>query len=400
MTLADATTGNELLHPIHPSVPNTVDLFRALRLISGDPGVLDEDDVSDHVLPLARQLGSAEHLVVVLADGLGMSLLEGLGEESLLRRFLLRELRAVYPSTTAVALTTIASAVWPYRHGITGWWTHLPVIGRTVAILPFTERGSGRSFHAYADSASEIIQVRSAWESSLRDVAIIIPPLIKPGSYNKWFHEGVRRVRRKPIAGVAGTVRRLVRSGRGPTLSYVYLPNVDHAAHHHGPRAPETLAAVAAVEKAVQDMRYGLPAGSRIVVTADHGHISTPWDKETVIGPDHSLMEVLSAPPSGDVRSIQFFVKSGYPREFPDRFHEALGAERFFLVSTDELIETKLLGPGVPEEAVRCRWGDFTAIARDHNSLEFVPSGSGPKAFVSSHSGLSPEEMRVPLIVF
>ncbi|MFP4484769.1 MAG: alkaline phosphatase family protein [Spirochaetaceae bacterium] len=400
MTLEDATAGDELLHPIHPTIPNTVDLVRALRLISGDPGVLDEDDVSNHVLPLARQLGSVEHLVVVVADGLGLGMLEHLPGESSLRRFLVRELRAVYPSTTAVALTTIAAASWPYRHGITGWWTHLPEIGRTVAILPFVERGSGRPFHAYASSAGEIIRVRTAWQSSLRDVAVIIPPQIKPGSYNSWFHQGVRRVRRKPIGGVAKTVGRLVRRGKGPTLSYVYLPEVDHAAHHHGPDAAETEAAVAAIEKVVDELRCRLPPESRIIVTADHGHISTPRDKETVVGPDHELMTLLTAPPSGDVRSIQFFVKPHYRREFPERFRELLGTERFLLGSTDELIQTKMLGPGVPDDAVRSRWGDFTAIARNHNSFEFVPAGDRPKAFVGSHSGLSPEEMRVPLIVF
>jgi hypothetical protein len=192
----------------------------------------------------------------------------------------------------------------------------------------------------------------------------------------------------------------LIRRGRGPTLSYIYVPDVDHASHHHGPNAPETAAAVARIEELVAQLHRELPSGTRIVVTADHGHISTPQDQETVIGPDHAVMELLTAPPSGDVRSIQFFVRARFRQEFATRFRELFGLNGFHLLSTEELIDTKLLGPGIPDDVVRARWGDFTAIARDHNSFEYVHQGARAKGFVGSHSGLSPDEMRVPLIVF
>ncbi|NBC28499.1 MAG: hypothetical protein GVY29_00735, partial [Spirochaetes bacterium] len=100
MTLADALKDETVLHPIHPDIPNTVDLFRAVRVISGDPAVLDERDANQHIVPLARALGTAKDLVIVVADGLGMNLLEHLPPESLLRSSVTRELRAVYPSTT------------------------------------------------------------------------------------------------------------------------------------------------------------------------------------------------------------------------------------------------------------------------------------------------------------
>jgi hypothetical protein len=328
-----------------------------------------------------------------------MNLLGHLPPNSHLRQSVTRELRAVFPSTTAVALTTIAAAAWPYRHGITGWWTHLPPIGRTVAILPFVERGSGAPFHRYDTSAREIIQVPTAWRSSLRDVSVILPPMIVPGSYNSWFHDGVRRVRRRRPDRVAKAVRGLIRHGHGPTLTYVYLPDVDHAAHRYGPASEESAAAAQLIEDVVAQIRARVPAGTRIVVTADHGHTPTPTERETVIGPAHDLMQFLNAPPSGDVRSVQFFVKSRYRRDFPDRLADALGEEHFHIVSTDELIDMKLLGPGAPTDRVRERWGDFTIIGRDDNSFEYVPEGDKPKAFIGSHSGLSPEEMRVPLIL-
>lgn len=63
------------------------------------------------------------HIVLVLCDGMGNSILEGaLPDNSFLRRHNdPNRLRAVFPSTTPAALTTLATAAWPGRHGMPGW---------------------------------------------------------------------------------------------------------------------------------------------------------------------------------------------------------------------------------------------------------------------------------------
>ena len=71
------------------------------------------------------------HIVLILCDGMGNSILEGAlpaadgggGESSDRSESFFRgandpsRLRAVFPSTTPAALTTLATATWPGRHG-------------------------------------------------------------------------------------------------------------------------------------------------------------------------------------------------------------------------------------------------------------------------------------------
>src|SRR6266571_5190298 len=92
----------ELLRP-DPGVLNVVDLARALAWIGGvrnrqlDPGMARIVDL----------IGEPEHLVFILADGLGLNLLSELPQDSFLSRHRVAELRSVFPSTTASVLTSL-----------------------------------------------------------------------------------------------------------------------------------------------------------------------------------------------------------------------------------------------------------------------------------------------------
>src|SRR5437762_10614090 len=126
---------NALIRPSDDS-PNLVHLVRALATLSG------VDDIGH--APIVRQLidliGPADHLVFVLLDGLGINLVRRLAPEAFIAKHLKQTLNATCPSTTACALTSVATADYPARHGVTGWFTYLPEFGLTATMLPFAER--------------------------------------------------------------------------------------------------------------------------------------------------------------------------------------------------------------------------------------------------------------------
>src|SRR3990172_3184585 len=110
-----------LLHP-SAEAPNTVDLSRALASLAGVGGL----EMSPAALQLAELIGEAGHYVFVLVDGLGMNLIEEQPTGAFLRNHLALELRAVFPATTAAALTSLATGLWPAEHAVPAWWTYLP----------------------------------------------------------------------------------------------------------------------------------------------------------------------------------------------------------------------------------------------------------------------------------
>lgn len=168
-----------LLRP-DPGTPNSVDLALALASLSG--ASVPRTDGADHV---ARRIGAAEHLVFVLVDGLGLELVERLPEASFLRRHLAMSLRTVFPSATASALTSMATGLWPNRHGVPGWWTYLPDHDLSVTALPFVERWSGDPLDARGVAASTLFPAATLLPGYRRDVASFMPAPIADSAYSR-----------------------------------------------------------------------------------------------------------------------------------------------------------------------------------------------------------------------
>jgi len=88
---------------------------------------LTDEDIQRRRLQLAAEIdggGSGrKHIVLILCDGMGNSILQNtLNKQSFLNRNnQTQRLRAVFPSTTPAALTSLATASWPGIHGMPGW---------------------------------------------------------------------------------------------------------------------------------------------------------------------------------------------------------------------------------------------------------------------------------------
>ena len=71
----------------------------------------------------------------------------------------------------------------------------------------------------------------------------------------------------------------------------------------------------------------------------------------------------------------------------------------FFLLTTDELIDLRLLGPDSPTPRVRERLGDYAAIARGAAMLNSRGLDSSANRMASTHGGLTPQEVMVPVLL-
>ncbi|HEY5960959.1 MAG TPA: alkaline phosphatase family protein, partial [Polyangiaceae bacterium] len=136
--------------------PDLVHVTRALAILAG---VQRFDATSSPVQRVLECVGKPKHVIFVLLDGLGMNLLEQLPPGSFLRANLRMPLRATVPSTTACALTSIATGTWPSEHGVTGWYTHVPTRGVTVTTLHMVERFSGMSLADCGLDAAEFLPI-------------------------------------------------------------------------------------------------------------------------------------------------------------------------------------------------------------------------------------------------
>jgi len=135
--------------------PNFVDLVQALACQAGRKGGRCDAGIDD----LRRLIGPAKHVVFVLVDGLGMAQVETLTPDTFLRTHTAKRLQAVFLSTTATALVTLATVQWPCAHGVPGWWTRLGPRDLTAVTLPFRDRATQRPLEYVGVRAEEVFPV-------------------------------------------------------------------------------------------------------------------------------------------------------------------------------------------------------------------------------------------------
>lgn len=87
-------------------VPSLVDLAAACWTAAGVEGL----PLTPAATGFAARIGTSRHLVLVIADGLGLDILEAMPAASFLWQRLTATLHTVFPSTTAVALTSLYTA--------------------------------------------------------------------------------------------------------------------------------------------------------------------------------------------------------------------------------------------------------------------------------------------------
>ena len=384
-----------LLRPSH-LVPNVVDLARALASLAGAPDVTPSHNSDE----MERLIGPADHLVFVLADGMGIEQVEALPENAFLRVHLRAELQTVFPSSTAPAVTSFATGEWPARHGVTGWWTHIPQIGAAAAVLPFVARSDARPLASLGVSPDDVYLLPSLLRGVQRDTLSMFPRQISNSVYSVFLSGGRPRQGYSSLSEAVGLVTSRVTGAAAPTYTFVYTPLIDAAAHRFGALHPRTLETVTRVNAEVERLADGLRGTGKMVVSADHGLLDAPPGARWRLVPSHQVTGALRFAPSGDARVLYLHVGAGSGTADLDALKRRLGS-RFMLISVQEAEDLELFGPGLISPAVRERMGDVIAISGGRDVVAYDPDVRMWPIMdeKSQHSGLSQSEMRVPLVI-
>ena len=394
--LMDAFRDRKLVPPLSSARANLVDLAQAVGKLAG----VCSFEPTARAKTLADSIGESDHLVLVLIDGFGMVMVDSLPEGAFMRRHVQEEMRTVFPSTTAVALTTLTTGRWPAAHGVTAWWTHLPDLGSAANTLQYTARAGNRDLLERGIDPKRSFPVPSMWAGIPRDAALVIPQEITDSVYSGYFSGGRRAIGYDSVrAGVDAVIER-VNNASEKTFTYFYISQVDSLAHRQGWERPEVLRAMREMDTHMARLRSELGSNARMVVTADHGFMDAEPRNRHSLKLTRQIQPLLRVAPSGDARVIYLHTLS-WAKERVRRYLEPRFGERFVVVDTEDAIAIGLFGPDDIEEDVRERFGDMMIISMGADVLEYNP-GRGPGRMLllnGHHSGLSPEEMEIPLIV-
>ena len=386
-----------LLRPIEPDgagPPTTVDLARAVAHIGGAP--LGGDDHA--AAALAERIGVDRPLLFVLVDGLGDVFVDRLEATSVLGGAERIGLRSVFPSTTAAALTAIATGEWPATHAVPTWFTHLHRREITATILPFVERGSNTALQRFGVTPDEAFPCPSRLAAMPGPLRTYHPRAISNSEFTSYGRGGWPTDPYDHLRdAAAGVVERIAeQSERG--VHYLYLPMVDSASHRVGPDGGDTEQALRAVDRAIGAIAEALDGQARIAISADHGAIGVGAQEKSLMLPDDSILDELHTPPHGEPRVPMFCVRRGRGEAFAGAFRERWG-ERWALLSRAEAEELALFGPGPLSELAAERIGDYIGISAGREIIVYGEPGNPQISLRGFHAGMLPEEMSIPLLL-
>ena len=374
--------------------PNTVDLARAVAHIGG--ASLADDDYA--AAALADRIGRDRPLLFVLVDGLGDLFVDRLNGGTTLGRAERIDLRSVFPSTTAAALTAIVTGEWPATHAVPTWFTHLHSREITATILPFVERHSETALQRFGVKPAEAFPCPSRLAAIPGPLRTYHPRAISNSEFTSygrgaWPTDPYDHLR-DAVASVVGRVAEQGETG----VHYLYLPMLDAASHRVGPEGSDTGRALRAVDRAIGVIAEALDGRARIAISADHGAIGVEPSGMSLMQPDDPILDELHTPPHGEPRVPMFCVREGRADAFAGAFRERWGAD-WALLSRADAEDLALFGPGRLSDLAAERIGGYLAISAGNEVIVYGEPGNGQLALKGFHAGLRPEEMSIPLLL-
>ena len=373
--------------------PGFIDLMRACLNAGGA-----ELPATAHSAKLAAHIGRPHHLVVVLVDGMGMTALSDprLAE---LRERLVARVDAVSPATTACAMTSFTTGLWPGQHGVPGWWAHLPEQRLDVTVLPFEERESRRPLQQLGVQPADLWPYPSQFAAVTRDALMLLPRAIWDSPFSRYFCGGLPRRGYRSRGHALRAIYRRVKRSTAPTFTYCYLPEYDTLCHQVGVGGSRARALLRAIGHDLLALQRALPADTRVVVTADHGLIDIAPNNRCVVTAGDPLLDCLHGMPSGEPRMPQFHVQPGRAEAVRGRCAELLG-DALAVVDQAEAAALGVFGPVPLSPLAQRRFGDLIGIALQPVTLAFHrnPNAAAAKQ-IGRHGGMTPAEVRVPVLV-
>lgn len=341
-------------------------------------------------------LPAASGAVVVLVDGLGAANLQArAGHARFLSTRMSRRdvIRTVLPSTTAAALASFTTGRMPGEHGLVGYRVLDAANDRLVNQLNGWDAGMVPETWQRSETLFE-----QAAASGVPSFAIGAARYADSG----YTHAVLRGAEFRSAATLADRFEaaRSILDREAGALVYLYVPELDQAAHAHGWASDRWLGILEQLDAEIAQFDRRMPRGTGLLVTADHGVVDVPAHRHVFVDAKPELLEGIRHV-GGEPRFLSLYAEPGLDDASRAALVEgwrAAEGHRAWVLGRDEAVDAGLYGPIVADE-VRSRIGDVLVAARAGIAYyDRREANRQAEAMIGQHGSLSDEETRVPLI--
>ena len=323
-----------------------------------------------------------KNIVFLILDCLGDNILkENLPDNSILKSHQITTVTSVFPSTTAAATTAFHSGLSPLETGWIGWMPYFKEYHKAIEL--FTGKDYYTKEQVIETPVNNILKYETIYEKICKKNKNIkyhqcFPSFASNGSNT--FEELCSKIEESC-------------NNPGFNLISAYWDEPDHIIHNTGIRSKETKELLENIDDKLKKLSKKLK-DTIIITSADHGAIDL---KEVYINEIKEIDECLKFPPTIDSRFVTFFIKKGMKIEFKKALKENL-KNKYILFTKEKFLKSGLLGRGTPHKKISTFLGDYIVIMNSDISIRYTTTGI-KKRHLADHSGITKEEMLVPLIV-
>jgi type I phosphodiesterase/nucleotide pyrophosphatase len=357
------------------------DLLPSLSAVLGVPG-------ADDVLGLRAHLDGVERVGLLLVDGLGAYQLPVLARHAPTLAGLAAPmtLTSGFPSTTPVSLVTLGTGALPGAHGILGFNVRLPD-GRVLNHLRWGDDPDPATWQPVPTAFQTAAAAGVAFTTVTR-------PEFEGTGLTTAANRGAVFVGASDADALAERMLHALKAG--PGLVYGYHPELDRRGHESGIDSEPWRAAAREVNDLVERLVTGLPAGSALLVTADHGQLNIPADQRIEMANHPSLSAGVVAV-SGEARARYLHVAPGALDDVQAAWQELFG-ESARVLTRAEMIDDGWYGPVPPAHLDRI--GDLVVVCLGR-AVALATGWEPPSVarMVAFHGGVTATEMTVPLLL-
>ncbi|VXB55190.1 alkaline phosphatase family protein [Arthrobacter sp. 8AJ] len=353
----------------------------------------------------ANTLGfpAASRVCVVLADGLGRNLLKQKSAHTPFLRSVLQAgqgdvpvwLDSAFPSTTAAALSSFGTGLPAGQHGMVGYDVLDPDQDKVVNLLgnwdPGVDPSAWQPFPTVFERIAGQVDVSTVSLSQFDG-----SPMTRAALRGGRFIPGTTAHARTAAAAEA-------MAASGPSLMYFYVNDLDKAGHRYGCRSEQWEHQLEELDATVKRLNSTLPAGTTILLTADHGMLDVAEPQRIDFSTDPALVEGVRHT-AGEPRMVHLYLEETHLSDGgAERLLAAWKArfgDRIWAFTRGEAVAGGLFGKDV-RPAVEGRIGDVMIAARDAVAL-YDGRRMRPTAMevVGQHGSLTKAEREVPLLCF